>query len=222
MPQPRRAILRAALGIGGLAALSSVRGWPASGLLPTPVQTRGPFYPITRPLDTDADLTQVRGRKGRAQGQVIELAGRVLDRNGEPVRGARIEIWQANAHGRYSHPSDSNPAPLDPNFQGFGAQATDSDGQYRFRTIRPAAYPLNPQNPRAVRTPHVHFDVAAGDRRLVTQMYFPYEPGNEADAIFGRLTDEEKRAATASLLPPERELEPEMPLLRWDIVLPVG
>ena len=88
----------------------------------TPEQIMGPFYPVIKSLDRDADLTIVKGKRGKAQGQVIQLMGRVLNARGEPVKGARLELWQANAQGRYMHPSDVNPAPLDPNFQGFAVQ----------------------------------------------------------------------------------------------------
>src|SRR3989304_223777 len=103
----------------------------------TPEQAQGPFYPVTKPLDRDADLTVVNGKPGKAQGQVIQVMGRVFNAKGAPVRGAQVEIWQANTFGRYTHPQDSNPAPLDPNFQGYGAQATDASGQYQFRTVKP-------------------------------------------------------------------------------------
>ena len=107
----------------------------------TPEQIMGPFYPVIKSLDRDADLTVVKGKRGKAQGQVIQLMGRVLNARGEPVKGARLELWQANAQGRYMHPSDVNPAPLDPNFQGFSVQMTDAEGRYRFKTIKPGAVP---------------------------------------------------------------------------------
>jgi protocatechuate 3,4-dioxygenase beta subunit len=172
-----------------------------------------------RPLDTDADLTLIEGRTERAQGTVVQLTGRVLDQDGRPVRGAKIELWQANAHGRYAHPADVNPAPLDPNFQGFAIQTTDDEGQYRFRTIKPAAYPINPMNPGAMRPPHIHFDVVGRNSRLVTQMYFPDEPANEADLIFRQLNDEEQRAATATLLPAAANGGSDDVVAHWDIVL---
>ncbi|MGQ0383704.1 MAG: dioxygenase family protein [Gammaproteobacteria bacterium] len=217
----RRRILRSAAGIGGLAALGPInRAW--AGLVETPMQTMGPFYPITRPLDSDADLTLLQGHQQRAQGKVVHLVGRLLDTQGRPVRGAKIELWQANAHGRYAHPADVNPAPLDPNFQGFGVQTTDADGQYRFKTIKPAAYAIGPMNPDAVRPPHIHFDIAGANTRLVTQMYFPGEPENDGDIIFGRLSAEERAAATATLLPAAGDAGPDAILLRWDIVLLAG
>ena len=148
--------------------------------------------------------------------------GRVLDQNGAPVRGAKIELWQCNSHGRYAHPADVNPAPLDPNFQGFGVQTTDADGQYRFKTIKPAAYPIGPMNPDAIRTPHIHFDIARGNTRLVTQMYFPGEPENNGDIVFGDLTADERIAATADMLQPAADMEPDSLFARWDIVLRVG
>jgi len=214
----RRQILRAAVTVGGYAAIVPLdRAWAAAAI--TPAQTSGPFYPVTRPLDTDADLTVVQGRSGRAQGKVVHLMGRILDDKGEPVRGAKIELWQANARGRYAHPADVNPAPLDPNFQGFGVQITDDDGQYRFKTIKPGAYPINPMNPVAVRTPHIHFKIAGPNSRLVTQMYFPDEDSNDSDRIFGALTAEEKTAVIASLMPRDGEFAPDSIVARWDIVL---
>ena len=109
-------------------------------LLRTPDQILGPFYPVRRtPIET-GDLTQ----SGRAAGTVLYLSGRVLTCAGKPVTGARVEIWQANAHGRYDHPHDTNPAPLDPNFSGFAVTATGADGCYAFKTIRPVAYPAAP------------------------------------------------------------------------------
>ncbi len=217
----RRGFLQAALSAGGFAAIGPLqRAWAA--LQATPIQTRGPFYPVTRPLDSDADLTILKGHSERAQGRIVHLMGRVLDTEGRPVRNAKIELWQANTHGRYAHPADVNPAPLDPNFQGFGVQTTDDEGQYRFKTIKPRAYPINAMNPNAVRTPHIHFDIAGAGSRLVTQMYFPGEPQNEGDAIFRRLDAAGRSAATAVVLPTADDAEPDSIVLRWDIVLLAG
>src|SRR4030095_7494357 len=151
----RRALLQMALPVGGLVLLDPMRfvlAQEAANKL-TPEQIMGPFYPVLKPLDRDSDLTRIVGKRGHAQGQVIHLTGQVRNSKGEPVRGARIEIWQANAKGRYDHPGDINPAPLDPNFQGFGVGVTDAEGRYRFKTIKPAAYPINPLNPGNVRPP---------------------------------------------------------------------
>lgn len=217
----RRRLLQTALTAGGLAAVGPVQRALAD--LPiTPMQTMGPFYPITRPLEADADLTTLKGHAGRAQGRIVHLMGRVLDTKGDPVRNAKIELWQANARGRYAHPADVNPAPLDPNFQGFGIQMTDAQGQYRFKTIKPAAYPVGPMNPNAVRPPHIHFDVSGANTRLVTQMYFPGEPENEGDFIFRRLSKAEQAAATATVLPAGGDDEPDALVVQWDIVLLAG
>jgi protocatechuate 3,4-dioxygenase, beta subunit len=218
----RRDILGAAVAVGGLAATSPLQRALAAVATITPRQTQGPFYPITRPLDSDADLTVVQGQSGRAQGKIVHLMGRVLDDKGAPVRGAKIELWQCNAHGRYAHPRDVNPAPLDPNFQGFGVQTTNAEGEYRFKTIKPAAYPIGPMNPDAIRTPHIHFDIFGANTRLVTQMYFPGEPENDADIIFGDLAADEKVAVTARILPPTADMESDSLLARWDIVLLAG
>jgi len=152
--------------------------WAQSKLRRTPDQILGPFYPITNKLERVEDLTHVSGGTGRAKGQLLDVTGRVLTTAGEPVPGARIEIWQANAAGRYAHPDDTNPAPLDPNFQGYTVLTTRADGSYRFKTIKPGAYPAGPST---VRPPHIHFDLSGTHDRLVTQMYFEGDPYNEKD-----------------------------------------
>ena len=100
----------------------------------TPPQIVGPFYPVAERPDLAADLARPSGSAAEARGQLLHVMGRVLSRSGEPVAHARIEIWQANAAGKYRHPSDTNPAPLDPNFKGFAQLQTDAAGRYAFRT----------------------------------------------------------------------------------------
>ena len=135
-PDHKRRRLVAALGLLSLPAA-------AAGLLPpTPRQSAGPFYPTELPLDDDNDLTWVGDRKQRATGEITDLSGRILDTNGRPIAGARVEIWQCDANGRYRHPRDPNRSALDPDFQGHGHFLTDTDGGYRFRTIRPVPYPI--------------------------------------------------------------------------------
>ena len=145
----------------------------------TPHVNLGPFYPLAKPDEVDADLSLVKGRK-RALGQLIEVSGRVLDLRGRPVPRAQLELWQANAAGRYTHPADPNPAPLDPNFQGYGLLRTDRLGRYRFVSIKPAPYP-DPTG--SFRAPHIHLDVRSARSRLVTQMLFPGEALNKTDRI---------------------------------------
>ena len=143
--------------------------------------------------------------------------GRVLQPDGRPLSGARIEIWQANTHGRYAHPNDANPAPLDPHFEGYASLRTDADGRYRFKTIKPGAYPAG----NTVRTPHIHFGVSAGKRRLTTQMYFPGDSRNDTDFVLGA-TRENRRMLFAELIAPTSDLEANALLARWDIVLEAG
>jgi protocatechuate 3,4-dioxygenase beta subunit len=183
----------------------------------TPNLTAGPFYPVRKPVDRDADLTVVRGRRGKAKGQVIHVTGRVLDRGGAPHAGVRIEIWQANAAGRYTHPSDRNPAPLDPSFEGYAVQVTDREGRYHFKTIRPGGYP----GEFGTRTPHIHFDVTGKADRKVTQMFFPGEPLNEQDGLFRNVRGDAS-LLVATALPADPEHEPESLYFQWDIVLPRG
>jgi protocatechuate 3,4-dioxygenase, beta subunit len=184
----------------------------------TPSQILGPFYPVMKPLDQGADLTVIRGKPGKAAGQVIHVMGRVLNPRGEPVQGARSEIWQANTHGRYVNPADINAAPLDPNFEGFATLVTDAEGRYRFKTIKPGAYP---DDDKTMRAPHIHFDVTGKVNRLVTQMYFEGEPLNAQDRFRATARGNAHRL-TVKLAPPTADLEPESLLANWDIVLELG
>ena len=170
-----------------------------AGLVITPAQTAGPFYPRHKPSDSDADLTRLKGASGDALGEVIEVQGRILSVKGHALKDAIVEIWQADTHGRYAHPGDINPlTSRDRNFQGYGAVKIGADGAYRFRTIRPLGY----GNGSIRRTPHIHFRVVDPARReLVTQMYFPGEPFNSKDFIYLHLPgDMAREAATARRL----------------------
>lgn len=161
------------------AAMLLLPGAAIAQLRRTPTAVMGPFYPVAKPPEVDSNLTLLRGHE-RAMGELIVVSGRVLDIQGSPVPNARIEIWQANAAGRYNHPADSNPAPIDPNFQGYGLLRTDTRGRYRLLTIKPGPYPDENGAPRP---PHIHFDVTGRSSRLVTQMLFPGEPLNETDDV---------------------------------------
>ena len=181
----------------------------------TSEQTIGPFYPVTKPLDQDTDLTTVKGRAGKAQGQIVYLSGRVLDPSGTPIPNATVEVWQANSFGRYTHPGDSHPVPLDPNFDGHGVTVTNTDGRYSFKTIKPGAYPGAEDR---MRPPHIHFMVTAGTDRLITQMYFPGEPLNETDELLG--SAETKASLIAKVTPASKDAESGALVATWDIVLP--
>jgi protocatechuate 3,4-dioxygenase beta subunit len=212
----RREILKMSA-ILGLASVASTRLAIAQvAVQRTPEQILGPYYPM-KTLDQNADLTRLPGRPGRAAGHVLNVTGRVLNRKGEPVRNAKIEIWQANAHGRYTHPSDTNPAPLDPNFEGAAVLTADDDGRYRFETIKPAAYPVGPH---LMRPAHIHFQVSGRQDRLVTQMYFEGDPYNATDRILQ--TAGRTELLIAKLLPPTAEMEPKSKLAVFDIVLYAG
>jgi protocatechuate 3,4-dioxygenase beta subunit len=179
---------------------------------PGPVYGRVPVHP------EDADLT--RQHAGEPLGERIVLTGRVLDGDGQPVRGALVEIWQANAAGRYVDPGDDHPAPLDPNFTGAGRCLTDSDGAYRFVTVKPGAYPWhNHQN--AWRPAHVHFSLFGSQlaSRIVTQMYFPGDPLFPFDPIFNSVPDPRGRERLIARFDLSTT-EPQWALgYRWDIVL---
>ena len=132
----RREILKMSAVLGIVSAASTRPAIAQMAGRRTPEQILGPFYPLET-LGQNADLTRVAGRPGRAAGLVLNVMGRVLNLKGEPVRNAKVEIWQANTHGRYTHPNDHNTAPLDPNFEGSALLTTDHDGWYRFKTINP-------------------------------------------------------------------------------------
>jgi len=147
-------------------------------LPPTPRQTPGPFYPLSFPQDADNDLVHVAGHQETAQG-TTRITGRILDLNGRPVPGVRVEIWQCDANGVYLHTADSDKKKdqQDKNFQGFGRFMTGSSGEYYFRTIKPVKYPG--------RTPHIHFKIKQNGRdTLTTQCYIKGEPDNERDGVF--------------------------------------
>ncbi len=185
----------------------------------TVAQTSGPYYPTRDREDENPDLTQVKGRAGRAAGQVISVRGRVLDQACRPVPGALVEIWQANTWGRYDHEKDAgNPRPLDPNFQSWAEMLTDAEGRFGFRTIKPGAYPADDSG--WVRPPHIHFRISRrGYHELVTQMYFAGEALNEADRIRKALAPEDQAHVTVAFEPAPSQAEPGVRLGQFDITL---
>lgn len=158
----------------------------------TLTELTGPVYGHDRVRDTDADLTVQHS--GEPLGERIIVTGRVLDEDGRPVPNALVELWQANAAGRYVHVRDQHPAPLDPNFTGAGRCVTGEDGRYRFVTVKPGAYPWRNHH-NAWRPAHIHFSVFGPTflSRLVTQMYFPGDPLFPFDPIFNGIPDEAAR-----------------------------
>ena len=178
----------------------------------------GPAFGRIPVRPEDADLT--RQHAGEPLGERIVLSGRVTDSDGQPVRRTLVEIWQANAAGRYADPADDHPAPLDPNFTGAGRCLTDDDGRYRFVTIRPGAYPWR-NHANAWRPAHVHFSLFGPSlaSRLVTQMYFAGDPLIPLDPILGSIPDRRGRELLISRFDLESTV-PEWALgYRWDIVL---
>ena len=196
---------------------SAEPGATGSRLLPTTShRILGPFYPLIEP-SKGGDLTKVAGRPGRAQGQLLYLGGRVLDRSGNPVRGGKLEIWQANSFGRYTHPNDDNSAPLDPSFEGFAVVHTDDDGRYSLKTIKPGAYPTGPTS---IRPAHIHFEVFGKRERFVTQMYFAGDPHHGKD----RWLQSSNRQDTIVMpvLDPLGGMEADARRVNFDIVLMNG
>jgi protocatechuate 3,4-dioxygenase, beta subunit len=212
----RRDLLKMSAVIASLGAITASRDASAAELQRTPQQILGPFYPL-EDLPRTADLTKIPGRPGRAEGQVLNVVGQVLNLAGEPVRNAKVEVWQANARGRYTHPSDPNPAPLDPNFDGAALLVTDGEGRYRFKTIKPAAYPAGPN---LIRPAHIHFQVSGKQDRLVTQMYFEGDPYNKSDPFLNSVGP--KELLIVKLLDATPELEPGSKLVKFDMVVYKG
>ena len=181
----RRDVLRT-LTLAGIAV--NVPGLFAQELVRTPPQTEGPFYPDKLPLDTDNDLLIINDRITSAVGEITWLSGRVLDRRGDPIPNALVEIWQVDRNGVYLHSDSDNAGRRDRNFQGFGRFMTGSTGEYVFRTIKPVPYPG--------RTPHVHFKVKLrGQDPFTTQCYVQGEPLNARDGVLQSIRDPKARAA---------------------------
>ncbi|MCU0941064.1 MAG: protocatechuate 3,4-dioxygenase [Hydrogenophaga sp.] len=190
-----RSVSRRGLLIGSAASLAAP-AWltpalaqsttPSAKRTPTPSQTEGPFYPVSLPADSDADLLR-NGQARYSVGQPAWVDGTVVDLAGVPVQGAVVEIWQCDAAGHYHHPGDGGRA--DPAFQGFGRVVVDREGRYRFRTIRPVQY--------GGRTPHIHVKVRLDRMELLTtQLYVQGDPGNERDFLWRRLSEPARAAIT--------------------------
>ena len=172
---------------------------------------------LTINVARDSDLSE---RVGEPIGERITVSGRVVDGDGRPVAGQLVEIWQANAAGRYIHKNEQHPAPLDPNFVGIGRCLTGPDGSYSFRTIKPGPYPWG-NHRNAWRPAHIHFSLfgSAFTQRLVTQMYFPGDPLFALDPIYQSITDPKAREALVATYDHDLTV-PELSMgYRWDVVL---
>jgi protocatechuate 3,4-dioxygenase beta subunit len=182
------------------------------------LDTPGPLVPRGFVKNGDNDLT-IRG-KSAPLGEKMILVGRLLDEDGRPVRRSLVEIWQANASGRYHHPGDQHEAPLDPNFEGIGRTFTDDEGNFRFITIKPGSYPWR-NHAFAWRPQHIHFSLLgnAPVQRLITQMYFPGDPMLDIDPIYNSVPDREARKRMICTLDLHAGIEQIAIAYRWDIVL---
>lgn len=190
-PQRRTLIKKGLIG-GAIVLLSDV----LYAKEPTPKEVKGPFYPIEAQKDKDFDLTRISGRNGVALGQPVYIEGRVLDTENMPIENATVDIWQANAAGRYRHPHDMNDAPLDPNFQGWAIVQSGKNGAFRFKTIIPGAYPVSD---KWSRPPHIHFKVTKiGYVEIVTQMYFPDQKLNAHDLLLNHKSKKQQELMIAS------------------------
>lgn len=195
---------------------------PKRPLLPMPkeLSAHGPVFGPDQVSPEDRDLTRGDGRGGAPIGERIAVTGRVTDRDGRPLGGQLVEIWQANAAGRYRHDADRHAAPLDPNFIGAGRCLTDAEGRYRFVTIKPGAYPWR-NHDNAWRPAHIHFSLFGPSfaERLVTQMYFPGDPLLHLDPIFGSVRDREAAARLVAAFDLEATVAEWALGYRWDIVV---
>jgi protocatechuate 3,4-dioxygenase beta subunit len=191
---------------------------PLVGIPQTISELTGPVFGPEAIGASASDLA--RGGAGEALGERIVVSGRVLDEDGRPARGTLVEVWQANAAGRYLHQVDQHDAPLDPHFTGSGHVRTDDEGRYRFVTIRPGAYPWHNHH-NAWRPAHIHFSVfgPAFATRLVTQMYFPGDPLLVHDPIFNASADESARGRLVARFDWDTTLPEQALGFRFDIVL---
>jgi protocatechuate 3,4-dioxygenase beta subunit len=200
---------------------STIRRAPAEPMIKLPAELsdlRKPVYGWWPIGETDNDLTRQCAEP--PQGERIIVSGRVLDEDGRPLAGTLVELWQANAAGRYRHAVDDHPAPIDPNFTGAGRAITDAEGRYTFSTIKPGAYPWRNHH-NAWRPAHIHFSIFGESflSRLVTQMYFPGDPLFPFDPIFHSIPDERARQRLISRFDLDLT-QPEWALgFRFDIVV---
>lgn len=210
----RRHFLGTSIGLGAIAVAGSSLYTPgvfAQQLSQTPAQMEGPFFPDKLPLDTDNDLLVINDSITPGVGAVTYLSGRILDRRGQPIRGAVVQIWQADNNGCYLHSGSDNKNKQDKNFQGFGRFMTGSNGEYYFRTIKPVPYPG--------RAPHIHFNVQPkGGDKFTTQLYIKGFAGNETDQLF-KAVDVKARPLLVSDFTPIKESKIGELAARWDIVL---
>jgi protocatechuate 3,4-dioxygenase beta subunit len=200
---------------------STVLRSPKEKLLELPrgaLDVPGPLVPKGFVRDGDNDLT--RHGKSAPLGEKMILVGRLLDAEGRPIRDSLVEIWQANASGRYHHPGDNHEAPLDPNFKGIGRTFTNAQGEYRFVTVKPGAYPWG-NHAFAWRPQHIHFSLLgnAPVQRLVTQMYFPGDPLLDIDPVYNSVPDPAARKRMIASLALESGIENVALGYRFDIVL---
>ena len=200
---------------------STVKRAPLQPLLPiqaTLSEVTGPVFGYDRIMANDSDLTKQHA--GDPIGERIVVTGRVLDANARPVANTLVEVWQANAAGRYPHPRDLHNAPTDPNFTGAGRALTDAEGRYRFVTIRPGEYPWR-NHYNAWRPAHIHFSLfgPAFVTRLVTQMYFPGDPLLDYDPMFTSVPDERARQRLVSIFDWETTIPEQALGYKFDIVL---
>lgn len=213
LPLSRRSVLRQTgrLAIGSAVLATGFQA--AADVAPlTPRQPLGPFFPDHLPLDSDNDLLFIAGQPGRAIGQPTDIFGQVRTSDGTALKNAVIEIWQCDSFGRYIHSRDVGRGRRDKNFQGYGRAIADSDGRYRFRTIKPVAYPG--------RTPHIHFLVRMDNvDRLVTQMYIEGESLNRRDGLLNRISDPLLRRSLIVPLTPSPELGENALSGRFDMIV---
>ena len=198
----RRTVIKAGI-VGGITVLGKAMSFAdyLPKLIPTPSEIKGPFYPIVAQKDKDFDLTRVNGKQTSAKGDVIFVEGRVVDTTGQSVSDTIVELWQACSSGKYNHPYDPNPAPTDPNFQGWAIVPSGENGSFRFKTVMPGPYPASEG---WMRPPHIHFKVSKrGYIGLITQMYFPGHPLNEKDLLLLRKGKEERKQMIAKAVKSE-------------------
>lgn len=209
----RRVMMLGAVALGS--ALTTAFATAAPLCRRTPEQTAGPFYPGEGEFAPINDLTRVPGAPRAAEGSVILIKGRVLDRQCRPVPDVNVEIWQACVTGKYNNLRDPNPAPLDPYFRYWGEYDSDPDGSFWFRTIIPGSYPATNE---WIRPPHIHVRVSKlGYRELVTQMYFKDHPLNSKDRIFMSTPAAERSALEVAFL--ESDQEPGVLEGRFDLTI---